>query len=624
MGNNSSAQSPPDHPSSKPQDLEASNEKAQESSNEELYNDIYAEFDISTPELRVKGDKSMAKIRDFEDAVQPHTDEGGDAHYIGDAYEEAKCAHEWEIKDPAPYLKYVKQLAGNPTWRHLEYLAHWMEVSAAPPKWKFIKKFPKKRNDRAARTKVCVIDYTNNVLSGMKKFVDSSALLASLEETPQTAAQAQVRLLIVEDLSRDVVETLGAHYDVDPLFFSSHISDYLFHNVRDRWAELPSLEIDARNRTHFNLQYLRPRYFQTEDEFTQAEKDSGNFNVLRRLDSDRSRQLHMGTLFGKEGASVALSRAKTSLWIKPKTVNGVVTAILLVDPTVGTGSPLWHGYRPFTNTPSMESMRNNSESHTSPSQNNLYENIIYWSTRMTPEDIARVHEDPRSIALPMYRLVVADWLVVLMYMTAMLFDIDWAIVKPHWAKNNLDRIDKLLDRLSPWNRNMSCYKNMISESVARLFPETEEGQNGALHRSPTSTPLLPSSSPLMCLWPDFRKVAQQMAAVQLRMTRVQTMVTDAITNEEAHQAVEQNRELARLTVLAAIFIPLSFTASFLSMSPDFFNATQTIWLFFVLGVPVTVVALATVDLTRPDQSGLCHRAWKSVSGKTEQKTEWKK
>lgn len=99
MGNNSSAQSPPDHPSSKPQDLEASNEKAQESSNEELYNDIYAEFDISTPELRVKGDKSMAKIRDFEDAVQPHTDEGGDAHYIGDAYEEAKCAHEWEIKE---------------------------------------------------------------------------------------------------------------------------------------------------------------------------------------------------------------------------------------------------------------------------------------------------------------------------------------------------------------------------------------------------------------------------------------------------------------------------------------------------------------------------------------------
>jgi len=29
--------------------------------------------------------------------IQPHTDEGGDAYYIGDAYEASKCAHEWEI-----------------------------------------------------------------------------------------------------------------------------------------------------------------------------------------------------------------------------------------------------------------------------------------------------------------------------------------------------------------------------------------------------------------------------------------------------------------------------------------------------------------------------------------------
>lgn len=31
--------------------------------------------------------------------IQPHTDEGGDAYYIGDAYDSAKCAHEWAIND---------------------------------------------------------------------------------------------------------------------------------------------------------------------------------------------------------------------------------------------------------------------------------------------------------------------------------------------------------------------------------------------------------------------------------------------------------------------------------------------------------------------------------------------
>jgi len=31
--------------------------------------------------------------------IQPHTDAGGDAYYIGDAYEPAKLAQEWALRD---------------------------------------------------------------------------------------------------------------------------------------------------------------------------------------------------------------------------------------------------------------------------------------------------------------------------------------------------------------------------------------------------------------------------------------------------------------------------------------------------------------------------------------------
>ena len=31
--------------------------------------------------------------------IQPHTDAGGDAYYIGDAYEPAKVANEWALTD---------------------------------------------------------------------------------------------------------------------------------------------------------------------------------------------------------------------------------------------------------------------------------------------------------------------------------------------------------------------------------------------------------------------------------------------------------------------------------------------------------------------------------------------
>lgn len=39
------------------------------------------------------------KVKEYGDAIQPHTDEGGEAYYIGDAYEavKAKWADEWRI-----------------------------------------------------------------------------------------------------------------------------------------------------------------------------------------------------------------------------------------------------------------------------------------------------------------------------------------------------------------------------------------------------------------------------------------------------------------------------------------------------------------------------------------------
>jgi hypothetical protein len=66
---------------------------------EVLCNDIFEELRDIWKNKPEEYEKLKAKVEDFEDAVQPHTDEGGDPHYIGDAYEEAKCAHEWRISE---------------------------------------------------------------------------------------------------------------------------------------------------------------------------------------------------------------------------------------------------------------------------------------------------------------------------------------------------------------------------------------------------------------------------------------------------------------------------------------------------------------------------------------------
>ncbi|KAJ0356971.1 hypothetical protein COL154_010620 [Colletotrichum chrysophilum] len=551
-----------------------------------------------------------------EFAILPHTDAAGNTYYIGDLYEGVRCKTQWEIKEPKPYLKFIKSLSQ--TLPHLAYLGYWMEVTAAPPKWKYLQCFPGKerghREERAKRSHVCVVDYTGNQAKKSPDFInDVPGLERFLHHQPQTSTTAQIRLIVAEDLSRDLVELLGSFYDIDPQFFQSHIDDYLYHNPRDPWVELPSLDVDARQRNHFTLQYLRARYFETEAEFKTAEYDSGMFNVLRRIDSDRSRERLKGGLLAKTGDSITLTRSKASLWWKPrKDASEPVTAILLVDPTVSSGKPVWGGYRPFQQTPSMKTwQQNETQPVDAPPQGTLYDDVVYWSQRMAAHELDLVRKDERNIALGMYRLVIVDWLRALKYVTTTLTKIEWEFEKPHWD-DNFSNIDNILKKLSPWRRNIGYYQAMISEAIARLFPPEIHApirgmQPGGAIIEMDSRPPQPIAEEdnhgIRALWTDFRNVKQQMNESQARIRTIENIAMNGINAEEARRAVKQNGNLTRLTGLATIFIPLNFTSSFLSISPDFSAAKMSFWLFFAIGIPLTLAALLIVDLSHPKGKG---------------------
>ena len=216
---------------------------------------------------------------------------------------------------------------------------------------------------------------------------------------------------------------------------------------------------------------------------------------------------------------------------------------------------------------------------------------------MSSQDLAFVRDNPRCIALPMLRLVLADWRTVLKYMTTMLGKIEWGFENPHWGDAPNDNIDKSLHKLSPWRRNVPYYQAMIAEAIDRIFP-LELRAKFAANEICAST----VNTGMLSLLPDFRHVQQLMDGSQQRIGTIQTIATNSINIEESRRAVLQNGHLARLTILATIFIPLSFTSSFLSMSADFGAAAETMKLFFKIGVPLTVFALITIALSHPQAS----------------------
>ncbi len=99
-----------------------------------------------------------------------------------------------------------------------------MEVSCAPPKWKFIKDWPANRDLRAAKCSVCVMDFNDGQEVSKAFFHHTATLQTSLETSLPSAEKPAIRLVVAEDLSRDLVELLGSTYDIDPLFFLSHFT----------------------------------------------------------------------------------------------------------------------------------------------------------------------------------------------------------------------------------------------------------------------------------------------------------------------------------------------------------------------------------------------------------------
>jgi hypothetical protein len=215
-----------------------------------------------------------------------------------------------------PYLTHIKALSN--AWPHLRLLADFMEVSTTPSRWKELgtetqgkdgKVANEEREERASRTNVTRLDYLGSGDVDEKKCENPNELIEALKED---AGESKLRLFVVEDLSRDVIEALGDNLDIEPAFFREHIVDFAWCNIRDRWQDPPNLHIAARQQRWLQLRYVTARYYKTTEEFAKGVKEAENFNVFRRLDDDSNNK----AVWDDKGAIVGIIRTRASFWLR--------------------------------------------------------------------------------------------------------------------------------------------------------------------------------------------------------------------------------------------------------------------------------------------------------------------
>lgn len=195
------------------------------------------------------------------------------------------------------------------------------------------------QSSRSSRVNVALLQYKPMQKPGITRFESQkSGLLASkqLERSANDIKIAtetdQFNLFAVEDLSRNVIEILGSTFGIDPRFFRAHITENVWYNVRDRWRDPSLLDVDAQRRDWFQMRFMRSRYFANQKDLRHAEKETNDFNIMRRIIADNN-----DTFWDKDprlcrdwwpwgsgrreitpvDAKVGLIRSRATFWLSP-------------------------------------------------------------------------------------------------------------------------------------------------------------------------------------------------------------------------------------------------------------------------------------------------------------------
>ena len=164
--------------------------------------------------------------------------------------------------------------------------------------------------------------------------LDSLALL--LHRTAKENNDICDRILIVEDSSNHVLETLGSLLDIDPLFFASHIDTFQIDiaTTRPSTVTLPST---LRSQNFLNLHYHRVAEFEDLESDQVLHRD---MNVPRKVKIlPRPKGMNIGLV--RHCCSILKTQGRDGLWLGTirilmhhNTETHICIGLILVDPPI--------------------------------------------------------------------------------------------------------------------------------------------------------------------------------------------------------------------------------------------------------------------------------------------------
>jgi hypothetical protein len=371
-----------------------------------------------------------------------------------------------------PYLEWIDDLS--PSYPDLQRLMDWMIMTTEPFRnfgdpsdetWIEL------REIRRNRTTVMLIEPDVEIQS-RQTFITKPG---DLKSTLMALKRPGTKLFIVEDLSQQVIESLGFSFKIDPLFFREHIESFALAEFwyskdstnlnRSVWSKRLTSNLSAleKRRTWFSIRNVRLR-LHLKNGYEDYEESLKRFNVMRWLDTHRnSDYLDMGRC---GNMLVSITRTRTTIWIRTAHDHQSGTiGVVLVDPTVRPGFPFLQHRASWLPSPTYGT--STCQQWCYRTEGSWYKDICKMTMNYPwfEKPAANSTIDTGVIILPSLYTICAEWLLVCDYVKVRLVELE-KILRLHSNSSKREwQLNRALESINIWRKELPTWKEMVDHTL---------------------------------------------------------------------------------------------------------------------------------------------------------------
>jgi hypothetical protein len=205
-----------------------------------------------------------------------------------------------------------------------------------------------------------------------------------------------------------------------------------------------------------------------------------------------------------------------------------------------------------------------------PSSGGMLDDLVHYWTRALPECFDPKNPSIQSLAYYPMKIVAAEWMK---YIAVMLHCIK--MYEYEGSQLDLEKFNMDLRELQGWRR-----RSMISRQKIRAVVRHLQSHTSTNPAHVTSVDRLIE---------DYTTIGADLEDAGRRLEKMLPVVTSLVQIIDARQSFAETANISRLTVLALVFVPLSYISSLFSMNTENMPGSKKFWIYFAVAIPVTLI-----------------------------------